>query len=73
MDGHASKCGRLTYPGRVIVLNAAPGVQAVLLVIAAVLAGVAALLGVVRQLWGEGWWRHFRPRATPSDDDEDSR
>jgi hypothetical protein len=55
----------------VILLNAAAQVQAVLLVIAAVVAGLAALLGVLRQLLGEGWWRRLRRKATATAPDND--
>lgn len=39
------------------VLNAAAQVQAVLLVLAAVTVGLAALAAVLRLLLGAGWWR----------------
>lgn len=57
-----------------ILLNAAAEGQAILLVIAAVVAGLLALVVVLRQLFGAGWWRVGR-LATATDrewiDDDD--
>lgn len=60
-----------------IVLNAAAEVQAILLVIAAVVACLLALLVVLRQLFGAGWWRVGRlataTNRTWIDDNDEER